>query len=134
MKRTRTVVSLLLFATCAFVVPSVRAGTACPDDPERCVERGAAVARTSGVATCATTQHGVSAPAAPVMVAATHKTTAAPAHRSAYKPAHATPLPASTTPATPGMGMLLKLSGGTGSDVSWYPSRPAENTGVSWVL
>jgi hypothetical protein len=68
------------------------------------------------------------------VVVAAHKPVAAPARKSAAKPVHVTPLPASATPATPGMGMLLKLSGGTGGDVSWYPGRPADNSGASWVL
>jgi hypothetical protein len=123
----------LLIATVALVATASRAATVCPDEPERCVERGAAVSRTAGVVTSAS--HTVSAPAAPIVVAAAHKPAPTPARKApAAKPAHTTPLPASATPATPGMGMLLKLSGGTGGDVSWYPARPADNTGVSWVL
>jgi hypothetical protein len=32
------------------------------------------------------------------------------------------------------MGMLLKMSGGTGGEVSWFPSRPIESNGASWIL
>ena len=132
MKQFRTTIVLFLVAAGALVAPVVRAGTVCPDDPERCVERGAAVSRSSGVVTGAA--HVAVVPAAPVeATAAAHKPAAAPARKSASKP-RVSPLPASTTPATPGMGMLLKLSGGTGGDVSWFPSRPADNAGASWVL
>jgi len=135
-KLTRFIAIAILYAACAYVAPVVRAGTVCPDDPERCVERGAAVSRTAGVATTATSvTHAVALPAVvPVVAAAAHKPATAPARKSAGKPAHVTPLPATATPATPGMGMLLKLSGGNGGDVSWYPSRPADNSGASWVL
>lgn len=131
-KLSRYLAIAALFAACALVAPVVRAATVCPDDPERCVERGASVSRTAGVATATT--HVVSTTTAPVMATATHKIAAAPARKPATKPARVTPLPASATPATPGMGMLLKLSGGTGGDVSWFPSRPADNSGASWVL
>jgi len=53
-------------------------------------------------------------------------------HKSSNKPARVAP--STPAPATPGMGMLLKLSNGGGGDVSLFPSRPAENTGASWVL
>jgi hypothetical protein len=132
-KLTRYTGIAFLFAAGVCVAPVVHASGVCPDEPERCVERGAAVPRTSGVVTSAS--HVTPAPPAPVVSVAAHKPAAAPAHKSASKPAHVvTPLPASATPATPGMGMLLKLSGGTGGDVSWYPSRPAENSGATWVL
>lgn len=120
---------VFMLAVCTLVAPVVRAAGVCPDDPERCVERGASVSHTAGVARSAT--HAISTTATPVMVAAAHKSAAAPARKPASKPARVTPLPAS---ATPGMGMLLKLSGGTGGDVSWFPSRPADNSGASWVL
>ncbi len=132
MKLTRPLAFAALAAACALVAPVARAGTGCPDDPERCVERGASVPHTANVATSAA--RIPAPPAAPAVVATTRKAAAAPARKSAGKPAHTTPLPATATPATPGMGMLLKLSGGTGGDVSWYPSRPADNTGASWVL
>jgi hypothetical protein len=33
------------------------------------------------------------------------------------------------------MGLLLKLSSGSGGDVSWQPGgRPVDNTGASWIL
>lgn len=134
MKLTRYTGIAFLFAAGVLVAPVARAGGACPDEPERCVERGACTSRTAGVVISAT--HVTPAPATPVVTVAAHKSAPAPApaHKSAAKPAHATPLPASATPATPGMGMLLKLSGGTGGDVSWYPSRPADNSGATWVL
>ena len=132
MKLSRYSAIATLFAACALVAPVVRAATVCPDDPERCVERGASVSRTAGVAIAAT--HAAPVMNAPVQAAAAHKLAAAPVRKATPKPARLTPLPASATPATPGMGMLLKLSGGTGGDVSWFPSHPADNSGASWVL
>ena len=132
MKLTRTIGVGILFAAGVLIAPGVRAGGVCPDEPERCVERGAASTRTAGVAT--STSHAIPTSATPAVAVAAHKPAAAPARKSAARPAHVTPLPASATPATPGMGMLLKLSGGTGGDVSWYPSRPTDNSGASWVL
>jgi Tfp pilus assembly protein FimV len=131
-KLTRYTGLVFLFAAGVLLAPAVRASGVCPDEPERCVERGATTTRTCGVASTAT--HTTTTPAAPVVAVTAHKPAAPPAHKPASKPAHSTPLPASATPATPGMGMLLKLSGGTGGDVSWYPSRPADNSGATWVL
>jgi hypothetical protein len=43
--------------------------------------------------------------------------------------------PSTPAPATPGMGMLLKLSNGSGGEVSLFPSKPNDTvTGASWVL
>jgi hypothetical protein len=131
-KLTRYTGIAFLFTLGVLVAPVARASGGCPDEPERCVERGASITHTAGVVTSPT--HATPAPATPVVAVASHKAAPALAHKSAAKPTHATPLPASATPATPGMGMLLKLSGGTGGDVSWYPSRPAENSGATWVL
>ena len=71
---------------------------------------------------------------APAVTVAAHKSAVATPRRPVSKPARITPLPASATPATPGMGMLLKLFGGTGGDVSWSPSHTADNSGATWVL
>jgi hypothetical protein len=120
-----------LFAAGTLAAPVVRAAGVCPDEPERCVERGVTLTHTAGVVNGASQSHAVSAPA---VTAAAHKPAAATVRRSASKPARVAPLPSSSTPATPGMGMLLKLSGGTGGDVSWFPNRPADNTGATWVL
>ena len=135
MKLTRLYLVAALFTASALVAPMVRAATGCPDDPERCAERGATVSRTAGVASCASQTHLASAPAPPVVTVAARKPAPAPGRKAVTKPApRLTPLPASATPATPGMGMLLKLSGGNASEVSWYPSRPADNSGATWVL
>jgi len=131
-KLTRSLAFAVLAAACALVVTVARAGSGCPDDPERCIERGASSPRTANVATSAA--RTVAPAPATAVVASARKPAAAPARKSPSRPAHATPLPSTATPATPGMGMLLKLSGGTGGDVSWYPSRPADNNGASWVL
>src|SRR5262249_4602756 len=130
-KLTRPLALALSFAACMALPQAARAG--CPDEPERCVERGANVSRSATVVTG--TIRVASAPATQVQAAPARKQlVVAPAHKLAGKPAHAAPSPVTTPPATPGMGMLLKLSGGTGGDVSWAPSRPADNTGASWVL
>ena len=131
MKLTRPLAFAMSVAACLVLPQAARAG--CPDDPERCIERGANVSRSATVVTSPV--RVASAPATQVAVAPAHKpAVAAPAHKPAAKPAHAAPSSATAPPATPGMGMLLKLSGGTGGDVSWSPSRPADNTGASWVL
>ena len=132
MKLTRP---FLVVAMMLASVPLVGTATAsgCPDDPERCVERGATVTHRSVAVAPATI-----ATAAPVHIApaiATRKTLA-PAtntHKATSKPARITPT--TPAPATPGMGMLLKLSSGSGGEVSLFPSKPAENAaGASWVL
>ena len=112
MKLIRLSLIAAVFSACAFLAPVVRAGTACPDDPERCVERGAAISHTRGVMSSAVQSHGVSTPTTPAVSVAAHKSAAATPRRPVSKPARITSLPGSATPATPGMGMLLKLSGG----------------------
>ena len=119
---------LVVVAAMAASVSVAHAGSRCTDDPERCVERGASVsrpvARSVAIAPAVIT-------AAPVISLPARKTTLS---RRAPKVARATP-PVSSTPApTPGMGMLLKLSTGTGGDVSWQPGRTTDNTGASWIL
>ena len=98
--------------------------------------RGPSVTRVSGsVALSSATTPVTAVPAVASPVA--HKVAPAPVQAPARKPAKApktlAPL-ASPTPATPGMGMLLKLSAGAPGEVSWFPSRPADNPGASWVL
>jgi hypothetical protein len=56
-----------------------------------------------------------------------------PKTKPANKPAKVSPT--APAPATPGMGMLLKLSNGSGGEVSLFPSKPNDTTsGASWVL
>ena len=140
MKLTRPI---LVIAALAAVVLSTRAayaGSGCPDDPERCVERGASTShRTVAVApTTVATTANVPARGTSMSTAA-HKpaaTNTAPAHRSSSKPARISP--ATPAPATPGMGMLLKLSNGSAGEVSLFPTKPNEKTEktteTSWVL
>ena len=125
------------FAALAVGSSIVRANTGCPDDPERCIERGATVAHRTvvipnnvrrvstptAVAPAASAPRSVVKPAAPT-----------PAKKALAKPARPTPSVSTPTPATPGMGMLLKMSSGTGGDVSWFPSRPVDTNSASWVL
>ena len=135
MKLTRPflVVALMLAS-----VPLVGTATAsgCPDDPERCVERGATMTHRS-VAVSPTTV-ATTAPAAihiaPAVATRKAPVSTAPSHKAPAKPARITP--ATPAPATPGMGMLLKLSNGSGGEVSLFPSsKPAENSpATSWVL
>jgi hypothetical protein len=133
-KLSRPFLAIAVMTASAVSAGSAFAGGGCPDDPERCVERGATVShRTVAVAptTVATT---TPAHAVPVATQA-RKATAAPlpARKTASKPARLSP--AMPAPATPGMGMLLKLSNGSGGEVSLFPSKTNENpTGASWVL
>lgn len=133
MKLNRPFLAIAVMTACVMSAASAFAG--CPDDPERCVERGATVThRTVGVAP---TTAVASAPAhvAPATVVA-HKAPAAAATakgKPASKPAKVSPI--APAPATPGMGMLLKLSNGAGGEVSLFPSKPNDTTpGASWVL
>ena len=127
------------FAALAVSSSIVRANTGCPDDPERCIERGATAAHRTVV--ISNNVRRVSAPA-PAAVApagsaprpAVKPAALAPARKAHAKPARPTPSVSTPTPATPGMGMLLKMSSGTGGDVSWFPSRPVDTNSASWVL
>jgi len=123
-----------LLAGCALSARVSHAGSPCSDDPERCVIRGASVTRSAGsvaLPPAAITVAAVPAAATPAL----HKAvvTPAPAHKEKVaKASHSAPV--QPPPATPGMGMLLKLSASSPGEVSWFPSRPADNTGASWVL
>ncbi len=131
MKHFRPFFGAALFLACALAAQVTRAA-GCPDDPERCVQRGSAVARTSGTVALSP---AVAVSAVPAMSApAQHKIVPALAHKPAARAARPAPSATSPTPATPGMGMLLKLSAGAPGEVSWFPSRPADNSGASWVL
>jgi hypothetical protein len=121
----------VMAASAASVGPAI-AGTGCQDDPEHCVERGATTTRRNVVVA----QSSARVTPAPVATAPVAQPVVArkatPTHKSSNKPARVAQTPA---PATPGMGMLLKLSNGGGGDVSLFPSRPTDNsTGASWVL
>ena len=119
----------LVVAAAIVIVPAAHAGSRCSDDPERCVERGASASRPAA-------RSVVSAPAITaqqVSSAPMHKIVAM--RKAAPKPARVTPSAPAVPAPTPGMGMLLKLSTGTGGDVSWQPgARSADNTGASWIL
>ena len=130
MKLSRAALFIAVVAASAVLAQAARAGTVCPDDPERCVERGASVPRTAGVVVSA--PHTVAVPVTAGIVGA-HRTVS-PARKQVTKPVRVTPRVTTPAPATPGMGMLLKMSGGTGGDVTWFPSRPVDNSNASWVL
>lgn len=127
MKQTRPFLLAVLAAACLFAAPRARAGSVCTDEPERCVERGASVPHAAVVvgATRAT-------PPAAATVAA-HRMPAVAAHKQAPAAKSAKPAPRPAL-STPGMGMLLKMSAGSGGDVTWSPGRSVDNTGASWVL
>ena len=134
MKLNRPFLAIAVMTACVISAGSALA-SGCPDDPERCVERGATVTHRS-VAVCPTTVVA-SAPAhvAPATNSA-HKAPAvavAPKTKAPSKPAKVSPT--TPAPATPGMGMLLKLQNGSGGEVSLFPSKPNDtNSGASWVL
>lgn len=140
MKLTRSLMFVAVFAgALAATVSIARAGTGCPDDPERCGERGATTPHR--VVSIANSAHTVTSPTPAVVnaPASAHRssvtTTTKPlAKKPAAKPTRPAPSVSAPTPATPGMGMLLKMSGGNGGDVSWFPSRPVDTTGASWIL
>jgi len=128
--------SLVIAVMTACVVCAGSAlASGCPDDPERCVERGATTTHRSVAVAPTTVAATAPAHVAPITIAA-HKAPAAvatPKSKSASKPARVSPT--TPAPATPGMGMLLKLSNGSGGEVSLFPSKPNDtNTGASWVL
>jgi len=133
-KLDRPFLTIAVLTACVMSAGSAFA-SGCPDDPERCVERGATV--THRTVAVAPTTVAASAPAhvAPASVS-THKApalAATPKTKSASKPAKVSST--APAPATPGMGMLLKLSSGSGGEVSLFPSKPNDtNTGASWVL
>ena len=129
MKSIRPILVVAAIAAGACSARLAMAGTGCQDDPERCVERGASTShRTVAVAQAPTVA------VAPVRIAPVVAHRTAPAqHKVASKPGRVAP--STPAPATPGMGMLLKLSNGGGGDVSLFPSRPSDNnSGASWVL
>lgn len=140
MKLTRPLLFIALLtavATVASWAPVVRASTGCPDDPERCVERGAAVPHrvVAVVNVVRTVPTPAPAPSAVNAPAPAHKLVAKPVvKKPAAKVSRPVPSVSAPTPATPGMGMLLKMSGGTGGEVSWFPNRPVESNGASWIL
>jgi hypothetical protein len=120
---------VVVVTAAAVLAPVAHAGSRCTDDPERCVERGASVSRPA-------TKSVASAPAIKAQAASTAPARRAIAMRKvAPKPARVQPAPSTAPAPTPGMSMLLKLSNGTGGEVSWTPGgRPVENTGASWIL
>ncbi len=124
MKLTRPLQLLIVMATAALFAPAASAASRCADDPERCVERGASVSRPSTRVVAAVPATLQSSPAL-----TTRKL--APARKPVAKPARVAPR---ATPPTPGMGMLLKLSSGSGRDVSWLPAGNVDNSGASWIL
>jgi hypothetical protein len=132
-KLNRSFLAIAMVTACVISAGSAFAGSGCPDDPERCVERGATVIHRGVVVAPATVVP--SPPAhAQVATAPAHKAPApAPKSKSVNKAARISP--AAPAPATPGMGMLLKLSNGTAGEVSLFPGKLNDTTsGASWVL
>ena len=119
---------LVVVAAVAVMAPVANAGSRCTDDPERCVERGASVSRPA--ARSVATAPSVIA-AQPVLSVPARK---AALTRKTPKLARVTPAVSPAPAPTPGMGMLLKLSNGTGGDVTWQAGRTTDNTGASWIL
>jgi hypothetical protein len=133
-KLDRPFLTIALLTACVMSAGSAFA-SGCPDDPERCVERGATV--THRTVAVAPTTVAASAPAhVATTTAPARKSQAmavAPKTKSASKPAKVSAT--APAPATPGMGMLLKLSNGSGGEVSLFPSKPNDTaSGGSWVL
>jgi hypothetical protein len=130
-KLTRPYLAIAVLTASVMSAGSAFAGSGCPDDPERCVERGATVThRTVAVAPTPTT---VTHAAQVTSVAHKAPAVATPARKPTSKSVRVSP--AAPAPATPGMGMLLKLSNGSGGEVSLFPSKPNDTTsGASWVL
>jgi len=135
-KLIRPFLVIALLVACASSAGSAFAGSGCPDDPERCVERGASMTHRSVAVAPATAATASNAPArvapATASASATRKAVSAPS--SSHKASNKARVAPTTPPATPGMGMLLKLSNGTGGEVSLFPSKPTDTTGASWVL
>jgi hypothetical protein len=137
-KLTRPIPVIVLLTACVMSASVASAGSGCPDDPERCVERGATVTHrtVSGTPTTVTTTTATTpGRTAPAVTTPARKapTASAPARKTSSKPARVVS-PSTPAPATPGMGMLLKLSNGSGGEVSLFPSKPNDPSGASWVL
>jgi len=131
-KLTRPFLVVAMLFASASSACTVLAGTGCPDDPERCVERGATVSHRT-VAVPPVTSVAI-APATVKPAPAVAAAKPAPTKKQQAKPARVAP--STLAPPTPGMGMLLKLqNSGGGGEVSLFPSKQNDNpTGVSWVL
>lgn len=136
MKLTRSMVlPLVLFAAVA-LTSAAHAASGCPDDPERCAERGSSMRRTIGVSATAASLNsapsvapGAAAPAPKLALSkpAAPKKTARPARASAHAPQAAVP--------TPGMGLLQKLSVGAAGEGTWSAARANDPAaGSSWIL
>lgn len=137
MKRNRSI----LFIAVLVVASSASFAHAAPisnDDPERCGERGSTVHRTVGAATSPAITARVATPSAPAPTVTRKPVPVPVAVRKPRAPKPARPVPNANTPApaTPGMGILLKMANGaTGGEVTWSPSKQADNTtGASWIL
>ena len=128
MKRTLPLHLLFALATCALLAPAASATTRCSDDPESCVKSASKASRPAIQLATTSAQAPATAQVAPTAPALK---SAPAAKKPAAKPKSAAPR---TTTPTPGMGMLLKLSNGSGGDISWTPGKASETQGQSWVL
>lgn len=135
MKLTRSPLALLVVAASLSLVSVVRAGTGCPDDPERCVERGASVRRAVGATASAASLTSAPALASPAAPAVSSKPPIARKPVRVTRTARPTTHAPATSAPTPGMGMLLKLSVGSSGESAWSAARPSDpTTGTSWIL
>jgi hypothetical protein len=131
-KRTLPFHLLFALAACSLLASAAFATTRCGDDPESCVKSASKASRpavqlatnsTHAPSTTVTTSAPALKPAPPVVAPVTKK--------PAAKPQRVAPR---TTSPTPGMGMLLKLSNGSGGEISWTPGKTSDTPGQSWVL
>lgn len=131
MKRTLPLHLLFAFAACALLAPSAFATTRCSDDPESCVKSASKASRPAVQLATNSTHAGAAVTASAPAKKPTAGVAAPAAKKPATKPQRVAPR---TSSPTPGMGMLLKLSNGSGGDISWTPGKASETTGQSWVL
>lgn len=131
MKRTLPLHLLFALTACSLLAPAAFATTRCGDDPESCVKSASKASRPAvQLATNSTHAPAAVAPSAPAKKPAPAVVAPAP-KKPATKPQRVAPRTASPTP---GMGMLLKLSNGSGGDISWTPGKVSDTPGQSWVL
>ncbi len=132
MKRILPLQLLFAIAAVALLSSAAMAGARCSDDPESCMKSASKSSRT----TAQLASNPAPAPLAPTVTA--KKATPAPV--AAKKPAATKSKNGATlsTSPTPGMGVLIKLSNGNSSEISWAPTKTSEpgekQTAQTWIL